>query len=92
MFESSSQPLVEKTLQTLRKEQRAKLEEFKKQTKYYETRNLLEKFDETPPEASPRRTPGRAPNGTPAATPQRPVIQTPGRTPAQAAIPPHLAG
>lgn len=86
---------AEKTLQSLRKEQRQKVEDFKKKTKYYETRNLLEQFDESAAGTPKKAT--LAPNATPNRTPQRPVIQTPGMTPANktkggAKVPPHLAG
>jgi hypothetical protein len=81
----------ENILQNLRKEQRQKIEEFKKQTKYYETRNLLEKFDEAPPN-SPRRPGTPQGNGSAPQTPKRPLIQTPARTPAKTPLPPHLAG
>jgi hypothetical protein len=93
----------EKTLQQLRKEQRRKIEEFKKQTKFYETQNLLAKFDDA--HGSPRRggTPGPTPGGTPGApapvapnaantpvrSPARPVVQT---TPSGRQLPAHLAG
>jgi len=80
----------ENILQNLRKEQRQKIEEFKKQTKYYETRNLLEKFDEAPPN-SPRRPGTPQGNGSAPQTPKRPLIQTPARTPAKTPLPPHLA-
>ncbi|KZP08388.1 hypothetical protein FIBSPDRAFT_803056 [Athelia psychrophila] len=38
----------EKTLKTALKEQRTKIEEIKKKTNYYNTRNLLERYDESP--------------------------------------------
>jgi len=38
----------EKTLVTLRKHQRERIEEIKKKTNYYTTRNLLERYDDSP--------------------------------------------
>lgn len=38
---------TEKTLVTLRKQQREKIEEIKKKTNYYTTRNLLDRYDES---------------------------------------------
>lgn len=38
--------LAETTLRALKKSQREKVEELKKKTGYYSTRNLLEKYDE----------------------------------------------
>lgn len=38
--------ITEATLRTLKKEQRDKVEELKRKTGYYSTRNLLEKYDE----------------------------------------------
>lgn len=37
---------AETTLRQLKKEQREKIEELKRKTGYYSTRNLLEKYDE----------------------------------------------
>ncbi|KAJ6605963.1 hypothetical protein B0H10DRAFT_2075372 [Mycena sp. CBHHK59/15] len=54
----------EKTLQTLLKEQRAKVEEIKKKTNYYSTRDLLSKYDGSAPN-SPQQ------HGPPPQTPQR---------------------
>lgn len=78
---------TEKHLQTLRKTQREKIEEFKKKTDYYKTRTLLERFDEAPSGSAtgaatglslsvnggspPRNRSVGAP--TPAGTPQRPA-------------------
>ncbi|KAF9784068.1 hypothetical protein BJ322DRAFT_1068471 [Thelephora terrestris] len=64
----------EKTLVTLRKQQREKIEEIKKKTNYYTTRNLLDRYDEsvlspgTPPQRrqpvpqTPVQAPPRQPN------------------------------
>lgn len=66
--------LTEKTLVTLRKQQRKKIEEIKKKTNYYTTRNLLDRYDEsvsspgTPPQRrqpipqTPVQAPQRQPN------------------------------
>ncbi|KAH9931197.1 hypothetical protein B0H21DRAFT_761142 [Amylocystis lapponica] len=68
----------EKLLVILRKQQREKIEQIKKQTNYYTTRNLLERYDDGPSAIAPdsplrRRVP---PQGVPM-TPQRPPSQTP---------------
>ena len=62
----------EKTLVTLRKQQRQKIEEIKKKTNYYTTRNLLDRYDEsiTSPGTPQRRqvlpqTPVKAPQRQP---------------------------
>ncbi|KAG9218476.1 hypothetical protein CCMSSC00406_0010369 [Pleurotus cornucopiae] len=44
----------EKTLQHLLKQQRTKVEEIKKKTNYYSTRNLLSKYDESTPLNTPQ--------------------------------------
>lgn len=68
---------TEKTLVTLRKRQREKIEEIKKKTNYYTTRNLLDRYDEsvsgpgTPPQ---RRQP----------IPQTPVQRQPNQKQGQA--------
>jgi len=71
---------TEKTLKALLRQQRTKIEEIKKNTNYYTTRNLLERYDEPPsgvggggaaasdPNSALRR---RMPGGPPM-TPQRP--------------------
>jgi endoplasmic reticulum junction formation protein lunapark len=71
---------TEKTLKALLRQQRTKIEEIKKKTNYYTTRNLLERYDESPsgvggggaaaasdPNSALRR---RMPGGPPT-TPQR---------------------
>ncbi|KAJ6537510.1 hypothetical protein DFH09DRAFT_1177921 [Mycena vulgaris] len=58
----------EKTLQTLLKEQRAKVEEIKKKTNFYSTRELLSRYDASAPN-SPQRG-GAPPPQTP---PQRSI-------------------
>ncbi|KAK0443975.1 uncharacterized protein EV420DRAFT_1575786 [Desarmillaria tabescens] len=63
----------EKTLQKLMKEQRTKVEEIKKKTNYYSTRELLQRYDESSPAPSPLRQRIVAqPQGSPS-TPTRPI-------------------
>lgn len=50
-------PPLEKTLKTLLRQQRTKIEEIKKKTNYYNTRNLLERYDESPSTAKPADPP-----------------------------------
>ncbi|EIN08751.1 hypothetical protein PUNSTDRAFT_86781 [Punctularia strigosozonata HHB-11173 SS5] len=76
----------EKQLQTLHKQQREKIEEFKKKTNYYKTRDLISRFDEpSSAQASPVRPPAST-NGTPPRVPMTPhrgpalpPLQTPGK-------------
>ncbi|KAL1755796.1 hypothetical protein FB107DRAFT_248645 [Schizophyllum commune] len=72
----------EKQLQALLKQQRAKIEEVKKKTNYYSTRDLIQKYDES--NQTPQGTPARgAPPSLPQ-TPQRrpgPLGPSPGMTP-----------
>ncbi|CAA7269821.1 unnamed protein product [Cyclocybe aegerita] len=87
----------EKSLKELMKIRRDKVEEIKKKTNYYSTRDLLQKYDEAP-SATPGRP--RAPGGPgqpPPSTPQRPAVvpsngnpllQTPGPS---AALQAHLS-
>ncbi|TCD69552.1 hypothetical protein EIP91_007176 [Steccherinum ochraceum] len=66
----------EKSLISLRKKQREKVEQIKKQTNYYTTRNLLERYDESSVVESPLRK--RPVQGSPMQvpmTPQRPQGQ-----------------
>jgi endoplasmic reticulum junction formation protein lunapark len=53
--------LAEKTVQTLMKERREKVEEIKKKTNYYYTRDLIQRYDESSPSTplQPRVNPGR---------------------------------
>ncbi|TRM59127.1 hypothetical protein BD626DRAFT_585796 [Schizophyllum amplum] len=67
----------EKQLQALLKQQRAKVEEVKKKTNYYSTRDLLQKYDESNLPGSP----ARPPPGSSPQTPQRRPGQ-PGPSPA----------
>ena len=73
---------AEKQLQALLKQQRAKIEEVKKKTNYYSTRDLIQKYDES--NQTPQGTPARgAPPSLPQ-TPQRrpgPPGPSPGMTP-----------
>ncbi|KAJ7455744.1 hypothetical protein FB451DRAFT_1277333 [Mycena latifolia] len=59
----------EKTLQTLMKEQRAKVEEIKKKTNFYSTRELLSRYDAS---ASTPNSPSGQRGAPPPQTPQRP--------------------
>ncbi|KIK66209.1 hypothetical protein GYMLUDRAFT_192853 [Collybiopsis luxurians FD-317 M1] len=66
----------ERTLQQLLKQQREKVEEIKKQTNYYSTRELLQRYDESSPAGSPnqqRSGPSQPP--TQPVTPQRQPVQ-----------------
>jgi len=95
-----------KTLKTLLRQQRAKIDEIKKRTNYYTTRNLLERYDEPPSaiggggtatnaSALHRRMPGGPP-----ITPQRPGqsaqanlhAQTPSTSSISSALQNQLAG
>ncbi|KAG6819751.1 hypothetical protein H0H93_009051, partial [Arthromyces matolae] len=67
--------LSEKTLQQLMKQQRTKVEEIKKKTNYYTTRDLLQRFDESP--GLRQRV---VPAPTQPSTPQRP-LQSPNGKP-----------
>ncbi|KAJ7634455.1 hypothetical protein FB45DRAFT_467855 [Roridomyces roridus] len=51
----------EKTLQTLLKEQRLKVEEIKKKTNFYETRDLLSRYEGSAPGTPQQRRPGGPP-------------------------------
>ncbi|KAK7685486.1 hypothetical protein QCA50_011350 [Cerrena zonata] len=72
----------EKQLVSLRKQQREKIEQIKKATNYYTTRNLLERYDETPGPGTPMRNrvmqPQQMAPVTAPATPQRPPNQPQG--------------
>ncbi|KAA1475031.1 hypothetical protein DENSPDRAFT_841744 [Dentipellis sp. KUC8613] len=82
----------EQALKKLYKEQRDKIEDIKKKTNYYSTRNLIERYDEAPAAESPlrRRGPQQPPatpqqrgspqqQGTPAAAPNAPQTPIPSR-------------
>ncbi|KAJ7356510.1 hypothetical protein DFH08DRAFT_849256 [Mycena albidolilacea] len=79
----------EKTLQTLLKAQRAKVEEIKKKTNFYETRDLLSRYErgDSPSDSSPSPSSNSKPNANGAGpgsisspnTPQRAGPGTPGR-------------
>jgi hypothetical protein len=81
--------LSEKTLQTLLKAQRAKVEEIKKKTNFYETRDLLSRYErgDSPSASSPSPSSNSKPNANGAGpgsisspnTPQRAGPGTPGR-------------
>lgn len=71
---------LEKHLVTLRKQQRDKIEEIKKKTNYYSTRNLIERYDEASQANGAADSPlrRRMPGGVSVpATPQRPVQSPP---------------
>ncbi|GLB34401.1 putative predicted integral membrane zinc-ribbon metal-binding protein [Lyophyllum shimeji] len=62
----------EKTLQTLLKQQRAKVEEIKQKTNYYSTRDLIQRYDDSPSNPGLRQRLVPAPPPTQPSTPQRP--------------------
>ncbi|EGO02334.1 hypothetical protein SERLA73DRAFT_178217 [Serpula lacrymans var. lacrymans S7.3] len=74
----------EKTLKNALQKQRVKIEEIKKKTNYYSTRNLIEKYDDA---ASPmRRRNGPQPPSTPISTtpqtlPKQPLPNAPTQSP-----------
>ncbi|THV00185.1 hypothetical protein K435DRAFT_855027 [Dendrothele bispora CBS 962.96] len=76
----------ERTLQNLLKQQRAKVEEIKKKTNYYSTRELLQRYDEPSPSNSPLRQ-RSVPQPQPS-TPQRPpaIIKNQTATPVSPAL------
>lgn len=84
--------LTEETLKTLLRQQRTKIDEIKQKTNYYNTRNLLERYDESPSAGggpdpnSPLRhhsVPGALSQGPQApVTPQRPGNPSNARGPA----------
>lgn len=76
----------EKTLKEVLKKQREKVEEIKKKTNYYSTRNLIEKYDE-PTSFDPGATPLRRRQVSPSSVPQTPFVPQP---PSQPPQPPHL--
>ncbi|KAK1225841.1 hypothetical protein PQX77_011202 [Marasmius sp. AFHP31] len=65
----------EKTLQQLLKQQRAKVEEIKKKTNFYSTRDLLQRYDEQSSPSTPlrQRVPPQQQAGQPV-TPQQPRL------------------
>lgn len=77
----------EKRLQALRKQQKDKIEEFKKKTKYYEARNLIERFDDGPgggaPDSPTKRPPPGSIGPSPITTPQRSTGPNAARGPPQ---------
>lgn len=86
---------IEKSLVALRKQQREKIEQIKKQTNYYTTRNLLERYDEsttveTP--LGPRLLPRGAASAQIPVTPKRPtqMLQPPQTLQTPAPITPGL--
>lgn len=67
---------VENTLKEVLRKQRDTVEEFKKKTNYYNTRNLIEKYDESSP-LSPGATPLRRRDLPPPSVPQTPLVPQP---------------
>ncbi|KAJ2931055.1 hypothetical protein H1R20_g6037, partial [Candolleomyces eurysporus] len=66
----------EKSLQKSMKQRRDKVEEIKKKTNYYTTRDLLQKYDESAPNETPLRNRNPAASPTPQfATPQQPQFR-----------------
>lgn len=62
----------EKTLKALLNQQRTKVEEIKKKTNYYTTKNLIDRYDSSPSESPLRQRPGVGPKAPqPPGTPQR---------------------
>ncbi|EMD35678.1 hypothetical protein CERSUDRAFT_66753 [Gelatoporia subvermispora B] len=93
----------EKSLVKLRKEQREKIEEIKKKTNYYSTRNLIERYDDGPANTIPntpqpgqlrRRLPPQGPpSGSAPATPRHPLSpnsQMPSPQQGSPQLPPNL--
>ncbi|KAF8165987.1 hypothetical protein B0H34DRAFT_794299 [Crassisporium funariophilum] len=75
----------EKTLQVLMKKRREKVEEIKKKTNYYSTRDLIQRYDESSPSPTPLRQrliPGQLPPSTPQRQPVPNNINPTLRTPA----------
>lgn len=75
--------LAEKTLVTLHKQRSERIEEIKKKTNYYTTRNLLERYDDSP---STARASPKAPNSplSPQQQQQHPMVKAPAQgTPPQ---------
>lgn len=78
--------LTEKHLKELMKKRRDKVEEIKKKTNYYTTRDLLQKYDEVSTSATPLRQ--RVPPGQPPpTTPGRPMAPVNGNVPPQTPVP-----
>lgn len=100
LFTRSVRGIAEKALKELLKKQRAKVEEIKKKTNYNHTRDLIQKYDEASPSATPLRPRfGPVPPGGLQQTPvQRrpvpvngaPIMQTPGPGAPSAALQNHL--
>ncbi|KAI5999766.1 hypothetical protein F5J12DRAFT_771575 [Pisolithus orientalis] len=67
----------ERTLMAVLKKQRTKIEEIKQKTNYYSTRNLIEKYDESPSSSTPNATPLRRRNVAASVPPTPLTLQTP---------------
>lgn len=62
----------ETTLKALLNQQRTKVEEIKKKTNYYTTKNLIDRYDSSPSESPLRQRPGAGQKpAQPPGTPQR---------------------
>ena len=78
----STSPITEKTLKELLNQQRVKVEEIKKKTNYYSTKNLIERYDASPAESPLRQRPGAGQKPIPPpGTPQQPGKPVPNGTP-----------
>lgn len=78
----------EKSLAALKLARRNKVEEIKKKTNYYETRDLLERYEDGPPNGWPRNGPVvRVQPQQPPSTPQRAAPAVPPNTPANPPTP-----
>jgi len=87
----------EKSLATLKLSRRNKVEEIKKKTNYYETRDLLERYEDGPARglspAWPKNGPvGRVQHQQPPSTPQRATPAVPPNTPASSLATPISPG
>lgn len=80
---------IEKTLKELLRQQRTKIEEIKKKTNYYSTRNLLERYDESPSDVNAPLRRRNVPGGPSSAGPQAP--STPQRAGQPSGIPTPLS-
>ena len=85
-FESSWR-IVEKTLRELRKTQQTKIEEIKKKTNYYSTRDLLQRYDQSSGN-SPMQTPRRPNDGGPSKNNNNNPQKTPVLRSSPAQLPP----
>jgi len=80
----------EKTLQSLMKQQRRKVEEIKRKTNYYSTRELLQKYDETSRGQLPQRKGVPQPPSTVSTPQKRPQPQAAGNSPGNTPLKPQV--